>query len=230
MCLPTVSPIGFIKATDRCLSRFELVDEFRICGWRIISYCEVFRLPGSFGAKDEVVKDVQQKEAKLSPSVTTLASGFSAEAHAAVGRWLAIEYPSRIIQPEDEGVDFTVADGSKLIGVEVKALAYITWKATLLAMIERTHRSLVDEFSESMICIVGSGSKAAKKVLVQMFKQLENHSGATHLCVGWLEADNTFMVESRFSDLAAGFTVQSCQCMWQGFLSPGSYQKQKAKQ
>jgi hypothetical protein len=183
--------------------RFELVDEFRRvsdgASFHILKFSDFLDL---FGAKETVVKEIRQEEAKLSLPTESQppTRGLRLVALAAVGRWLAVQFPEQVIQADsDEELDFSIvtADGRK-IGVVVKTLHNpLLWLPQVLRMVERSKSRITSDCSEVLICLVANSEATAMSAGNRLSRR-ESPSGTTEICVGWLDAHGNYNVGVRF--------------------------------
>jgi hypothetical protein len=118
----------------------------------------------------------------------------------AVGRWLTSQFPEQVIQPvADEEIDFSIAttDGRKL-GVIVKTLQNpLLWKQQVMRMVDRSKERTTATFSELWICLVTDGRESAAALGAYLTRRSESPSNY-QLCIGWLDANATFVVEFQF--------------------------------
>ena len=193
-------PDWFHQSDGPLYPRFELVDEFRRrsqgASFHILKLSDFLDL---FDAKGEVVEEVRQEEEKLIPlsqSGITIKRGLLAEE--AVGRWLVTRWPAaQIGRSDDEALDYavTMPDGGKL-GVIVKVVIRPwMWKAQILKLIDRHVSRGSSTFSRILVCVVAESRDAAAP-LAKYIARREGETAVGEACIGWLDADNSFVEEA----------------------------------
>jgi hypothetical protein len=185
--------------------RFELVDEFRRASggasFHILKFSDFLDL---FGAKETVVKEVRQEEAKLAVPFgsSDLSKGFRIKALVAVVEWLNGQFSNHTVEPElHDEVDFSIAlaDGRKR-GVIVKSVRNpLAWKEDIVRMVDRSRQRATSSsnFCDYIICLVAEGRESAM-ALAKFLERHEISSGASELCIGWLDEQSAYSVAGRF--------------------------------
>jgi hypothetical protein len=206
-------PDWFHQSDGPLYPRFELVDEFRRISdsgsFHILKFSEFLDL---FGAVGDVVEEVRQEEAKLSPpSETELRAawhGFGLVAERAVGLWLSTRYPNRIIEPQrtsprESGLDYVMIaeDGTK-IGVDVRSARNpLAWKRRIIEMTERGIRRGLSEVDEMMSVLVTESERDATLLARHLpdFAPSEPIEMPVTICVGSIDAAGLFNEVARVS-------------------------------